>query len=114
MADVGTRSAAAASSPAAGIVLMLHFGLFHLLAVFWRGRGVCVEPIMNRPLQAKSLAEFWGERWNRAFNELMFRFVFRAAVPWAAAGQVTIANGGDIARQLGYLPADALTAEPVQ
>jgi hypothetical protein len=25
-------------------------------------------------------------------------------VPWAKAGQVTIANGGDIAKQLGYLP----------
>ena len=74
-----------------GMVLMLHFGLFHLLAVFWRARGVCVEPIMNRPLQAKSLAEFWGERWNRAFNELMFRFVFRAAVSWVGpAGAVLV------------------------
>jgi alginate O-acetyltransferase complex protein AlgI len=68
-----------------GMVLMLHFGLFHLLAGFWRARGVGVEPIMNRPLHAKSLAEFWGERWNRAYNELMYRFVFRAAVPWAGA-----------------------------
>ena len=32
-------------------------------------------------------------------------------VPWAAKGQVTIANGADIAKELGGLPADALTPE---
>lgn len=64
-----------------GLVLILHFGLFHLLAAFWNSRGVPVEPIMNRPLQSQSLAEFWGARWNRAFNELMFYFVFRPTAP---------------------------------
>ena len=29
-------------------------------------------------------------------------------VPWAGAGEVTIANGGDIAKELGHLPAFAL------
>ncbi len=32
-------------------------------------------------------------------------------VPWARAGQVTIANGGDIAKELGHLPSFALTTE---
>ncbi len=32
-------------------------------------------------------------------------------VPWASAGQVTIANGGDIAKELGGLPTTALTPE---
>ena len=74
-----------------GMVLVLHFGLFHLLAVFWARRGVAVEPIMNRPLQARTLAEFWGERWNRAFNELMYRFVFRRALRWVGpAGAVLV------------------------
>ncbi|HYN89174.1 MAG TPA: hypothetical protein VER55_11615, partial [Ardenticatenaceae bacterium] len=31
-------------------------------------------------------------------------------VPWARAGQVTIANGGEIARELGALPREALVA----
>jgi hypothetical protein len=75
----------------AGMVLMLHFGLFHLLAVFWARLGVAVEPIMNRPLQARTLAEFWGERWNRAFNELMYRFIFRRTLRWAGpAGAVLV------------------------
>lgn len=29
-------------------------------------------------------------------------------VPWASAGEVTIANGGDIAKELGGLPSAAL------
>lgn len=32
-------------------------------------------------------------------------------VPWAKAGEVTAANGGEIARALGALPAEALVAE---
>ena len=32
--------------------------------------------------------------------------------PWAAAGTVTVANGGDLAKTLGLFPADALKPEP--
>lgn len=60
-----------------GMILILHFGLFHLLADGWRKTGTDVEPIMNAPLRSKSLSEFWGRRWNSAFNRLTFEFVFR-------------------------------------
>ncbi|MBI3980199.1 MAG: hypothetical protein HY331_18645 [Chloroflexi bacterium] len=33
-------------------------------------------------------------------------------VPWAKKGQVTIALGGDIAKELGIFPAEAITPEP--
>ncbi len=59
-----------------GIVLALHFGLFDLIAITWRASGVAVEPIMQRPLSATSLADFWS-RWNRGFRDLAFRLVFR-------------------------------------
>jgi len=36
---------------------------------------------------------------------------WKIEVPWAKAGEVTIANGGDIAKTLGGLPAEALTPE---
>lgn len=39
---------------------------------------------------------------------------WKEAVPWAAAGQVTIANGGSIAQELDSLPSSALVPEPVR
>ena len=60
-----------------GIVFILHFGLFHLLSLAWRTRGVNATPVMQNPLRAVSLAEFWGKRWNTAFHELVQRFTFR-------------------------------------
>lgn len=35
-------------------------------------------------------------------------------VPWAAAGQVTVANGGDVAKEVGLLPESALSPERYQ
>jgi len=60
-----------------GVVFILHFGLFHLLSLFWRRMGIPATPVMRNPVGARSLAEFWGGRWNTAFHELAFRFAFR-------------------------------------
>jgi len=57
--------------------LILHFGLFRLLSCLWRCCGCQATPLMNRPLAAQSLTEFWGRRWNLAFRDLTHRFVFR-------------------------------------
>ncbi|MCL4535846.1 MAG: hypothetical protein M1370_11900 [Bacteroidetes bacterium] len=37
---------------------------------------------------------------------------WKVDVPWAKAGEVTIANGGDIAKELGLVPPDAAAPEP--
>jgi len=60
-----------------GVVLMLHFGLFRVLTGFWRSRGYDVRPIMNAPLAATSVSDFWGRRWNTAFRDLTARCIFR-------------------------------------
>jgi predicted DCC family thiol-disulfide oxidoreductase YuxK len=60
-----------------GLIFLLHFGLFHLLALAWQTRGVNAEPIMRFPALATSVAEFWGARWNRGFNDQARRYVFQ-------------------------------------
>lgn len=65
-----------------GIVFTLHFGLFHLLSCVWRRMGCDARPLMNWPVLATSLAEFWGQRWNRAFRDLTYRYLFRPLVRW--------------------------------
>src|SRR5262245_8149443 len=64
----------------AGLIVFLHFGQFHLLALAWRSAGVGVKPIMRSPLLATSLADFWGQRWNRAYRRVSYDWFFRPAV----------------------------------
>jgi hypothetical protein len=59
-----------------GLVLFLHFGTFHLIALAWQRAGVRVKPIMQRPLASRSLSELWGKRWNLGFRKLTHTWVF--------------------------------------
>jgi hypothetical protein len=60
-----------------GIILILHFGIFHLLSLLWRSAGVEARPIMQAPLSATSLSDFWGRRWNLGFRQLTHRLIFQ-------------------------------------
>lgn len=64
-----------------GLIMMLHFGTFHLLALALQGTGFNARPNMRAPLLARSLADFWGRRWNTAFNVLADRYGFRPLSP---------------------------------
>jgi len=80
-----------------GMVMLLHFGLFHVLALAWQAVGVAARPLMRSPLLATSLADFWGERWNTAFNKLAHDLAFRpvarrAGVSWATLGVFAISG----------------------
>ncbi|HVK16444.1 MAG TPA: MBOAT family protein [Fimbriiglobus sp.] len=66
----------------AGLVFLLHFGSFHLLSCAWRAAGVDAKPLMNWPILAGSLSEFWGRRWNTAFRDLAHRFLFSPLAGW--------------------------------
>jgi alginate O-acetyltransferase complex protein AlgI len=74
-----------------GIVFALHFGLFHLLSVAWRRAGVDAQPIMDAPVAAASLSEFWGSRWNLAFRDLAHNYVFRPLVSRVGLAGATLA-----------------------
>jgi hypothetical protein len=61
----------------AGLILLLHFGTFQIVALMWQAAGVNAKPIMSAPLRASSLAEFWGKRWNLGFRQLGYELIFR-------------------------------------
>jgi hypothetical protein len=60
-----------------GIILVMHFGTFHILSLVWRSAGVDARPIMQAPLSATSLSDFWGRRWNLGFRQLTYRLIFQ-------------------------------------
>jgi len=60
-----------------GLVLLLHFGIFQVVALMWQAAGVNAKAIMSAPLRATSLAEFWGKRWNLGFRQLGYELIFR-------------------------------------
>ena len=77
-----------------GIIFVLHFGLFHLLSLGWQASGVSAKPLMNWPIRARSVSEFWGQRWNTAFRDLTHRFLFRP---------LTARYGAKVALAVGFL-----------
>ncbi|MCA9114491.1 MAG: membrane bound O-acyl transferase family-domain-containing protein, partial [Planctomycetaceae bacterium] len=60
-----------------GLSLILHFGLFNLLAGLWRRIGGDCHALFRAPLRSTSLTEFWGRRWNLAFSEMTALTVYR-------------------------------------
>jgi predicted DCC family thiol-disulfide oxidoreductase YuxK len=80
-----------------GIILILHFGIFALLAIAWRADGIDARLTMDSPLKSITLGEFWGRRWNGAFNQLAFEILFqplaRAAGPIISTMVAFLASG---------------------
>ena len=69
-----------------GIVFCMHFGYSHLSAIVLRASGRPVTPIMNWPVLASSVSEFWSKRWNLAFRDYAHVTLFMPlARKWGAA-----------------------------
>jgi hypothetical protein len=60
-----------------GLILLLHFGTFQLVALVWQNLSLKAEPIMSAPLRSISLGDFWGKRWNLGFRQLAHELIFR-------------------------------------
>jgi alginate O-acetyltransferase complex protein AlgI len=91
-----------------GLIFLLHFGSFHLIALFWQAVGIAAEPIMSKPILSKSLSEFWGKRWNLGFRQLAHDLIFRPLhrrIGVAAAGLLVFVASGLIHDLVISLPA---------
>ena len=96
-ATVTTNSIANAWIAMFGLTLILHFGAFHLAALAWQRVGIPAQPLMQSPATATSLADFWGARWNTAFNKLVYDLAFRPLArrtnaTWAMLGVFAISG----------------------
>jgi hypothetical protein len=91
-----------------GLIFLLHFGSFHLIALFWQTVGIDAEPIMSKPILSKTLSEFWGKRWNLGFRQLAHDLIFRPLYKRtgvAIAGLLVFAASGLIHDLVMSLPA---------
>jgi alginate O-acetyltransferase complex protein AlgI len=107
---LGWNDVAAGWTAMLGLIFLLHFGLFDLLAQLWRSAGIPVRPLMRSPLASASLSDLWGRRWNLGFtalsNDYVFRPLFRTG-GLAFATYVTFAVSGLIHDLVISLPAGA-------
>jgi len=60
-----------------GLIFLLHFGTFHMIALFWQTLGIDAEPIMSKPIMSRTLSEFWGKLWNLGFRQLAYDLIFQ-------------------------------------
>ncbi len=91
-----------------GLILLLHFGSFHLIALSWQTMGIDAEPIMSKPILSKTLSEFWGKRWNLGFRQLAHDLIFRPLykrIGVAPAGLLVFVASGLIHDLVISLPA---------
>ena len=91
-----------------GLIFLLHFGSFHLIALFWQAMGIDAEPIMSKPILSKTLSEFWGKRWNLGFRQLAHDLIFRPLykrIGVATAGLLVFLASGLIHDLVISLPA---------
>lgn len=60
-----------------GLSLTLHYGLLQLNAGLLRRMGYPAYRLFKNPWKARSLRDFWGNRWNRAFSEMTATAVYK-------------------------------------
>lgn len=51
-----------------GLIFLLHFGSFHLLALIWQSNGIYARALMHFPTASRSLADFWGAPLESSFS----------------------------------------------
>ncbi len=111
-----------------GVYCMLSLELFgRAVQAYMAPLGLRTPVLMDSPLRAASLREFWGRRWDVVIQELLARYVFRPAraagwPSWLAISATFFASGlvhtwplymaglglGDAASVMAYFGSQAL------
>jgi hypothetical protein len=94
----------------AGAVLVLHFGVFQLMSLAWRSRGVNASLLMVSPHRTVSLSEFWNRRWNTAFHHLASNYLLRTLskfIPKGLAAVLVFAASGVVHDLVISVPAQS-------
>ncbi len=73
-----------------GLIVLVFFGATRTWATLWWALGRPVELAFDRPIYAQSLAEWWGQRWNRPVHRVLTLALWeplrgRAGAPFALA-----------------------------
>jgi alginate O-acetyltransferase complex protein AlgI len=64
------------ASGLAGYAFLLLFALLDAWALVYRACGIGVEKLWHNPAASTSLADFWGQRWNRIFSGMLREVLF--------------------------------------
>lgn len=60
--------------------MIFHYGILRLNTAYWRSRGIPVRTLFRNPMVSKGFADFWGNRWNLAYSQMMARAVKRPLI----------------------------------
>ncbi len=93
----GTPWEARIATAITGFALVVLFGMMDGWAALYRRLGIPAEKLWDNPPAATSLADFWGNRWNRIFSgfgrDMLFLPLARVAGARAASLAVFVFSG---------------------
>jgi Membrane bound O-acyl transferase family len=68
-----------------GISFLVLFVRLDIVALIFRALGFPVEKVMDCPIAATTLGEFWGRRWNRIVSGMVREVIFFPVARWVGA-----------------------------
>jgi hypothetical protein len=68
-----------------GASFLTLFARLDVAALIFRAMGFPVEKLMDCPVAAPTLADFWGRRWNRIVSGMLREVIFFPVARWAGA-----------------------------
>jgi Membrane bound O-acyl transferase family len=68
-----------------GFTFLVLFMRFDFGAMIFRAMGFAVEKVMDCPIAATTLGEFWGRRWNRIVSGMVREVIFFPVARWVGA-----------------------------